>query len=175
MKKSIQLASFPLLILTAVLLFGQYATSHPAQTSLDFTVGQDKSIRQEKTVAQEKAPIDWDNMSRSERKAYMRDEVMPKMEHAFAAFDAKKYGHIKCVTCHGDGARSGEYKMPNPKLPKLPNSAEGFKKLGEKNPKMMKFMSDVVKPDMAALLGMKPYDPKTKTGFSCGNCHTTAK
>jgi hypothetical protein len=24
---------------------------------------------------------------------------------------------------------------------------------------------------MAALLGMQPFDPKTNTGFGCGNCH----
>ena len=34
-----------------------------------------------------------------------------------------------------------------------------------------KFMHEKVVPEMAAAMGQKPYDPATKTGFGCMNCH----
>ena len=33
------------------------------------------------------------------------------------------------MTCHGDSAKDGSFKMPNPKLLKLPADEAGFKKL----------------------------------------------
>ncbi len=119
--------------------------------------------------------IDWEHMSKAERKQYMKDVVMPKMKPIFHDFDPKRFKDVRCTTCHGDGARNGDFKMPNPELPKLPATREGFDKLNKEKPKMMEFMSKTVKPTMADLLGMKPFDPKTGSGFSCGNCHTTAK
>ena len=119
--------------------------------------------------------IDWEHMSKSERKQYMKDVVMPKMKPIMHDFDAKMFKEVKCVTCHGNGARTGEFKMPNPQLPKLPATREGFDKLNKQHPKVMEFMSKTIKPTMAELLGMKPFDPKTGTGFGCGNCHMTKK
>ncbi|SRR5579883_800838 len=119
--------------------------------------------------------IDWKAMSRPERKEYMRDVVLPKMKSLMHDFDAKAFKNVKCVTCHGNGAREGTYKMPNPDLPKLPATPEGFAKLKEKHPAMMKFMSQTMKPQMAELLGMPQFDPKTGEGFGCGNCHTSKK
>ena len=119
--------------------------------------------------------IDWDKMSRTERKQYMKEVVLPKMKKVFHDFDPKRFKDMKCTTCHGNGARTGTFKMPNPQLPKLPATREGFEKLDKKMPKMMEFMSKTVKPTMANLLGMKPFDPKVGSGFGCGNCHTNKK
>jgi hypothetical protein len=119
--------------------------------------------------------IDWDKMSKADRKQYMKDVVMPKMKPLFQTFDAKHFADFKCVTCHGNGARNGEFKMPNPQLPKLPATREGFEKLNKDKPKMLEFMSKTVKPTMASLLGMKEFDMKTGTGFGCNNCHTSEK
>ncbi len=117
--------------------------------------------------------IDWEKMNHDDREEYMRHVVMPKMRKVFADFDANKYGKINCKTCHGDGASDQSFKMPNPKLPKLPKTSEGFAELNKKHPEMMKFMMETVKPTMASLLNMPPFDPKTHKGFGCSNCHTT--
>lgn len=113
--------------------------------------------------------IHWDKMDHAERKAYMKQVVMPKMKAEFAAFNPQKFGNMKCITCHGKGAENDSYKMPNPDIFKLPRSREGWAKA---DTSFMKFMREHVKPDMADLLGIPPFDMKTKTGFGCGNCHT---
>src|SRR5689334_5581635 len=60
--------------------------------------------------------VHWDKMDHSERMAYMKQVVFPTMKPLFAAFDPKKFGNMKCVTCHGSGALDDSYKMPNPKI-----------------------------------------------------------
>ena len=160
MKKITAIAAFASVALVLLALPHQPASSHEPHFAAHL---------------QADSTIDWKKMDRAERKDYMRNVVQPKMKALFAAFDSNKYADMKCAKCHGEGARTGEFKMPNPQLPKLPKSAIGFAALEKKKPAMMKFMSDTVKPEMAKLLGMKPFDPKTGSGFSCGNCHTTAK
>ncbi len=92
----------------------------------------------------------------------------------FHDFDPKTYAEPKCVLCHGSAAKSGNFKMPNPELPKL-NVADGMKGDQKRNPKIFEFMMKQVEPQMAALLGEPPYDPKTKQGFGCFDCHTMKK
>jgi hypothetical protein len=128
-----------------------------------------------KTALKADTTIDWEKMSKADKKQYMKDVVMPKMKPLFHDFDPKKFDNFKCVTCHGNGARTGEFKMPNPDLPKLPATKAGWDSLNNGKAAMMKFMSKTVKPTMTDLLGMKPYDMKTNTGFSCGNCHEMEK
>ncbi|HEY4395775.1 MAG TPA: hypothetical protein VGP64_17015 [Polyangia bacterium] len=125
-------------------------------------------------AAPEKAKIDWASMKEPERKKYMKEVVLPAAKKMFGAFDAKKYPRAKvtCHLCHGDGATTGKFTMPNPELPKLPTTGAGFKELGEKKPDMMKFMGTVVKPQIAALLGMAEFTPQNPTGFGCYGCHT---
>jgi hypothetical protein len=114
----------------------------------------------------------WKDMKHDERMAYMKKTVFPKMKSEFVAFDAKDFGEMNCATCHGDGAKDKTFKMPNPKLPKLPGTEEGFKKLTEEHPDVTKFMMTKVVPQMASFLGEEPYDPKTHQGFGCFRCHT---
>jgi hypothetical protein len=115
---------------------------------------------------------DWDKWSHDQKLAWMKAAVMPKMGQAFHDFDGTKYAEPKCVLCHGDGAKDGSFKMPNPALPKLPGDPAGFKKLAKDKPKIMEFMNAVVKAQMASLVGEKPLDPKTGQGFGCFECHT---
>jgi hypothetical protein len=82
---------------------------------------------------------------------------------------------MNCVTCHGDSAADGSFKMPNPKLPKLPSTSDGFKQLAADKPAVMEFMKNEVKPRMAQMLGAPEFNPETKTGFGCMECHTTAQ
>lgn len=122
-----------------------------------------------------KATIDWDKMSKNDRKKYMKTTVLPAAKKMFAAYDAKKYSKVTCATCHGAGATDGSFKMPNAELPKLPKTPEGFKELAEKKPDMMKFMGQTVKPSMAALLGEEQWTPQNPKGFGCIACHETMK
>lgn len=109
-------------------------------------------------------------MSHDQKLEHMKTVVMPKSKELFAAFDAKEFGNMKCPTCHGDGAKNQTFKMPNPKLPKL-SYTDHFKKHMDKKPEETKFMMEKVVPEVAAMLGMQPFDPKTQKGFGCANCH----
>lgn len=116
--------------------------------------------------------VDWAAMSKDQRKQYMKTVVMPQMKQTFAAFNGDRYKSMTCLTCHGDGVMQGKFTMPNPKLPKLPSTPEGFQKLMSEKPAVMQFMATKVKPQMAHLLGMPEFTPQTKTGFGCFQCHT---
>ncbi|HTQ42200.1 MAG TPA: hypothetical protein VMI75_05525 [Polyangiaceae bacterium] len=117
-------------------------------------------------------PGDWDKWSHEQKLAWMKAAVMPKMKDLFSSFDSAKYGDMKCKTCHGHGAEDGSFKMPNPDLPKLPKTPDGFKKLAKDKGKIMQFMKEQVLPTMAGLVGEQPYDPKANSGFGCMECHT---
>jgi hypothetical protein len=105
----------------------------------------------------------------------MKAAVMPKMGGLFHDLDSTKYAEPKCGLCHGAGAKSGTFKMPNPDLPKLPTSPADFQKLHDKKPQIVDFMVQQVVPQMAALVGEQPLDPKTGKGFGCFGCHTKKK
>jgi hypothetical protein len=117
-------------------------------------------------------PAAFHDMNRDQRLMFMKETVMPAMQVEFQKFDAKRYAEFSCATCHGSGAKSGAFTMPNPELPKLPAAPEAFKALAEKHPDMMKFMGEVVKPKMQQMLKEEPFDPATGKGFSCMECHT---
>ena len=119
--------------------------------------------------------VAWADMVKEQRIEYMKTVVLPRMKTAFTQFSPDRFDKMNCVTCHGDGATDGSFKMPNPKLPVLPNSSEGFKQLAADKPAVMEFMKNEVKPKMAAMLGATEWTPETKTGFGCGACHTTAQ
>jgi hypothetical protein len=116
----------------------------------------------------------WNDMNKDQRMAYMKKVVLPKMKETFTTFDPKEFDHVTCLTCHGNGAKDGSFKMPNPDLPKL-NPEGGFKKHMDEHPEMTKFMMSKVLPQMAELLHTQPFDPKTKLGFGCFGCHAIAK
>ena len=116
--------------------------------------------------------VNWAAMSKDQRKEYMKTVVMPQMKQTFSSFNGDRYKSMTCFTCHGDGVAQGKFTMPNPKLPKLPATPEGFQKLMSDKPAIMQFMATKVKPQMAHLLGMPEFTPQTKTGFGCFQCHT---
>jgi hypothetical protein len=118
--------------------------------------------------------IDWEHMSKADRKKYMKTTVAPKMKALFVEFDAKHYKSFNCATCHGDKAAEVKFKMPNPQLPKLPQPTDqaGFMALQQKKPEAAKFMGTKVKPTMATLLGLPEWSPSNPTGFGCYGCHT---
>jgi hypothetical protein len=119
-------------------------------------------------------PGEWDKWTHDVKLAYMKSAVMPKMGDLFKGFDAKRYGDMKCKTCHGAKAEDGSFVMPNPDLPKLDFKGQ-LKTEKAKHPKSVEFMMKKVNATMQTLLGEQPYDPKTQQGFGCANCHTAAK
>ena len=118
------------------------------------------------------ASVSWEHMNKEERAAYMKSTVLPTMKAHFLKWEADEFGKMNCATCHGDGAKDKSFKMPNPKLPKLPSDPEGFAKLAADEPEAVEFMKGTVVPEMARMLGEKPFDPATHEGFGCFECHT---
>jgi hypothetical protein len=121
--------------------------------------------------------VAWKDLTPEQKGKFMKEVVTPKMKVAFQAFDADEFKKFGCPTCHGDKAKQKKFKMPNAGLPELPGNQAGFAKLMEKKPKMMKFMGETVKPELAKLLGVPEFDPKKPEagGFGCTGCHTMKK
>ncbi len=111
--------------------------------------------------------VDFDAMTKSQKKKYMKEVVKPRMQEVLKEFDAEKFADVDCTTCHGESVFVNDFSMPSDDLPKLGPIPE----VAEEYPRWTEFMKSRVVPEMATLLGEKPYDPQTKTGFGCGECH----
>ncbi len=135
------------------------------------TATEEPTAAPEPTEAPEppKAP-GWDDLDHEQKKAFMKEKVLPKMKEVFSEFDAKRFADVKCTTCHGPGVKDDKFDMPNPKLPKL-DPKDHFAK-HKKKAKMLTFMMEKVAPAMRELLGEEEFNPETMKGFGCGNCHT---
>ncbi|MES1205358.1 MAG: hypothetical protein ABUS79_05425 [Pseudomonadota bacterium] len=120
--------------------------------------------------------IAWKDMSYAQKKAYMKDAVMPTMKPIFQAFDAKKFKTVECRTCHGEDGPDRKFKMPSNDIHPLPNTKEGFEaklKTEPTWPKWTDFMAKKVEPAMGKLLDVAVFNPQkpVQGAFSCGNCH----
>jgi len=111
-------------------------------------------------------------MTKAQRMQHMKTVVFPTMKTSFQGLDPDQYADFKCATCHGDGVADKTFKMPNPKLPKLPTDEAGFQKVAAEKPEVVKFMMETVVPKMADMLDEKPYDRTTHQCFGCFRCHT---
>lgn len=116
----------------------------------------------------------WAAMDFDLRKKHMMKEVTPTMAALFQGMNAEHYAEFNCVTCHGPGAKEGQFEMPSPSLPALPPNGD-FAAIAEAKPDVMQFMGEQVVPQMAALLDQDPYDPATGQGFGCYGCHAVAQ
>jgi len=114
--------------------------------------------------------VPWVRMNKGQRLDYMIKTVLPKMKQEFQAFDAKRFARMDCATCHGDGVAQGSFELPNSKLPKL-LEPDLFAKHRQLTPEITKFMLEKVEPDLSALLEIQEFDPATRKGLSCYNCH----
>lgn len=104
---------------------------------------------------------EFDDMAPAEQLKFMKEVVAPTMAKKFQEVDAERYADFGCITCHGPGAKDGNFEMPTESLPKLPEDMEALMK---EKPEVMKFMIETVKPEMAKLLG--------EDDFGCFDCHT---
>ena len=109
--------------------------------------------------------------SHEKKLTYMKQTVLPAEREIFARFEPLRFADMTCETCHGQGARDGSYKMPNPDLPHIVGGKGGFEELAAKEPEAVRFMQKIVGPETARLLGYSPFDMEQHVGFSCYQCH----
>ena len=117
------------------------------------------------------AETEFEKLSQEDKVKFMKTKVMPPMKAAFQKFDPKEFANFTCKTCHGKDPQKSKYEMPNPELPKLDFAAI---KKGE-DAKWVEFMSKVVKPEMAKILGEHDMTEAEPTGFGCLECHEQKK
>jgi hypothetical protein len=96
----------------------------------------------------------------------MKQKVMPVMKPIFQGHDADRFAKFQCDTCHGRGAASGTFDMPNAELPKLTKDMKKFE------PADIEWMTKQVEPTMAKLLQQAEWSPQNPDGFACLSCHT---
>lgn len=125
-------------------------------------------------------PAPWKEMNAQQRGKYMKKVVSPQMKVLFRTFDAAAFKKFDCATCHGKNAEDNKFKMPSSDVHPLPPTPEAFQAMLKEKPewpRWTKFMSEQVVPQMAALLGVPAFNPKTPGagGFSCEACHTFTK
>lgn len=111
----------------------------------------------------------WQEKTRQERVDWMGIEVFPKMKALFVEYDAKGFEDFKCQTCHGETMEMLDFSMPG--VIYALSASDPVGEAREYDAEMTAFMTDVVLPEMAALLNTTPYDPATQTGLGCFDCH----
>lgn len=116
--------------------------------------------------------FDFDKLEYDDKVAFMKQKVMPTMKPLLVKFDPKEFPKVTCKTCHGKDPKATKYKMPSPDLPKLDFDAI---KAGKEDPKVVEFMSKVVKPEMAKLLNKPEMTESNPEGFGCLGCHELKK
>lgn len=100
----------------------------------------------------------------------MKTVITPRMRDVFKEINAEKFALADCTLCHGARAKTGDFAMPNPDI--HPLSASGnFAEDAKEHPDAVKFMMERVVPEMAQAMGVDAYNPQTKKGFGCFNCH----
>ena len=120
--------------------------------------------------------VAWKDLTFKQKKAFMKDDVVPAMKPVFQEFDAKKFKKVNCDTCHGADGADCKYKMPSNDIHPLPNTAEAFQakmKAEPTWPKWAEFMSQKVEPAMGKVLDLPVFDPKkpVEGAFGCNRCH----
>jgi hypothetical protein len=120
--------------------------------------------------------VAWKDMSFKDKRAYMKEAVLPKMKPIFQEFDAKKFAKVNCQTCHGEDGPDRKYKMPSNDIKPLPNTKESFEAKIKKEPtwpKFTEFMAKQVEPAMGTLLNVPVFNPAkpVEGAFGCAKCH----
>jgi cytochrome c553 len=115
--------------------------------------------------------VQWADKTFQQRKEWMGIEVLPKMKASFKAYDETQFKAFGCDTCHGADGKDKNYAMPTDSIYPLDKN-DPVGKAMDYDAKVTQFMVDKVVPEMAAMIGAEPYDPKTGKGtFGCLSCH----
>jgi hypothetical protein len=91
--------------------------------------------------------------------------VLPNMARTFQRLRGRPDPTLTCRTCHGKDAERVAYKMPHGLTALDPAH------MPDPDARTVRFMTTEVVPQMARILGVPVYDPSTKQGFGCFNCH----
>jgi hypothetical protein len=121
-------------------------------------------------VGPDEKRLTWTEMSVLKRKAHMKSVVLPRAGEVFRTWRPERFAVVDCSLCHGDGAKSGNFQMPNAHLPRL----SGELLLGpefEKQPDTTQLKLKRLVPLMADALGKKTFSIITRRGFGCYSCH----
>jgi len=121
-------------------------------------------------IGPEGKQLTWAQMSLAQRKAHMREEILPRAAALFSAWRPERFAKVDCGLCHGLGPLTGNFKMPTADLPRL----SGELLLGPefaKFPATTRLKLDRLVPMMSTALGLKPFSIVTRTGFGCYSCH----
>jgi len=114
--------------------------------------------------------LTWEQMDLSQRKAHMRQKVLPVAADVFGTWQPERFARVDCSLCHVQGETQGIYDMPTAALPRL----SGALLLGpefDRTPETTRLKLDRLVPEMSAALGVKPFSIITRTGFGCYSCH----
>lgn len=114
--------------------------------------------------------LTWAEMNIQQRKAHMNDAVLPRAAAIFQSWRPDRYARVDCTLCHGQRAKTGNFKMPTAHLPRL----SGELLLGpefQKHPDTTRLKLNRLVPEIADALGLKKFSIITRTGFGCYSCH----
>ncbi|MGD9331031.1 MAG: hypothetical protein PVJ53_06950 [Desulfobacterales bacterium] len=114
--------------------------------------------------------LTWAEMNRGQRKAHMRQTVLPIAGDIFSSWRPERYGQLDCTLCHGPGARQDHFDMPSDHLPRL----SGKLLLGPEfrnHPDTTRLKLNRLVPETAGALGLKTFSLLTRCGFGCYSCH----
>ena len=103
------------------------------------------------------------------RMQYMRDVITPELKRSFQKHNRRAYRRFGCSSCHGRGARMGDYSMPSPSLMPL-HAGKEMQSDRAHDPKMFAFMEKIVVPQMAHLLG-RDTQSSEEPAYGCFECH----
>ena len=129
------------------------------------------SSSQDEAPAHAFAPQDaWTDLSYEERHEKMTFVILPALAHRFKEAGGQKTARLTCQSCHGERAEEVRYRMPAIEALRPDRVAEIYTDDAQLSP-LVRFMRDDVTPMTARLMGVAVYDPATRQGFSCFNCH----
>ena len=114
--------------------------------------------------------LTWKEMSKEQRKAHMKNVVLPGAAALFSSWRPERFAKVDCTLCHGLGAITEDFKMPTAHLPRL----SGELLLGPEfaaYPDTTRLKLDRLVPMMSEALGLRSFSLITRTGFGCYSCH----
>jgi hypothetical protein len=115
-------------------------------------------------------PLTWSRMDYGQRRAHMRNVVIPIAQEVFGAWRPEKHSRVDCSLCHGAGAETENFSMPSASLVRL----SGKLLLGpelQKQGDTTRFKLDRLVPPMAQALGKRSFNILIRRGFGCYSCH----